>query len=201
VSRIKNISRTGWLVAGFIAALLLVPTTAVAVTSATVSIIKSGGGSGEASVTTAHQLLTTTVDPKAYVNTTGVDIGGATDITDVAAPPSGSALIITTIHIDTYNDTTPGTSAVTFFIWRTRACGAGGGGDVGSYNEVVTPGSLGETDIPFSPGLAVPAGGALCALVSGGLSAQAMVTGYTVPSGEVPARPLHALPALSWRHR
>jgi hypothetical protein len=40
VSKIKNISRTGWLVVGIIAALLLVPTTAVAVTTATMTIIK-----------------------------------------------------------------------------------------------------------------------------------------------------------------
>ena len=69
MSKIKNISRTGWLVAGIIAALLLVPTTAVAVSTATMTIIKGGSASGEASVTAAHQLLSTTVNPKAYVNT------------------------------------------------------------------------------------------------------------------------------------
>jgi hypothetical protein len=69
VSKIKNISRTGWLVTGIIAALLLVPTTAVAVTTATMTIIKGGTATGEASVTPAHQLLSTTANPSAYVNT------------------------------------------------------------------------------------------------------------------------------------
>ena len=38
MSKIKNISRTGWLVAGIIVALLLGPTTAFAVTTATVAL-------------------------------------------------------------------------------------------------------------------------------------------------------------------
>jgi hypothetical protein len=196
VSKIKNISRTGWLVAGIVAALLLVPTTAVAVTTATITIIKGGTSAGEANVTAAHQLLSTTANPNAYVNTTYADITGqSAAYAPIASPPSGDALIVTTIHLNTYNDPTPGPADfITFVIETGTACSSGS--HVGSYVEPVTPGTLGETDIPYNPGLAVPAGDALCAAAIGSYDAWVSATGYTVPSSEVPAGPLHRLPAL-----
>jgi hypothetical protein len=214
VSKIKNIRRTGWLVAGIIAALLLVPTTAMAVTAAT-TIIKGGTAAGEANVTTAHQLLTdgeiqgtsgnqadvtpdgqvlsTTASPSAYVNTGFVDASGGT-VTPIASPPSGDALIVTTIHINTYADPTPGTGEYVLFQLMTGTTCTGSG--VGSYLEFVNPGSVGEIDVPFSPGLAIPAGDALCALENASVQAEVSVTGYSVPSSEVTAGPLHRVPAL-----
>jgi hypothetical protein len=192
VSKIKSISRTGWLVTGIIAALLLAPTTAVAVTTATVSIIKGGTATGEASVTPAHQLLSTTANPGAYVNTGFVTSTG--NVVIVASPPSGDALIVTTIHIDTQSDPTPGSLAyVSFFIETGLACT---GNPVGAYEQLVNPGSLGETDVPYSPGLAVPAGDALCAVAQDNLEVNLSVSGYTVPSSEVPQGPLHRVRAL-----
>ena len=199
MSKIKNISRTGWLVAGIIAALLLVPTTAVAVSTATMTIIKGGSASGEASVTAAHQLLSTTVNPKAYINTGPSEIINVNGYAIIASPPSGDALIVTTIHIDTFSDPAPETNQyLLFFITPSTTCG---GGQVGSYQTVVTPSSIGETDIPFTPGLAIPAGDALCAEATNNIVGDASVTGYTVPSGEVPAGPLHRVSALPRQQR
>jgi hypothetical protein len=90
VSKIKNMSRTGWLVAGILAALLLVPTTAAAVTTATVTIIKGGTAGGEVSVTAAHQLLSTTANPQAYVDTGFVTAIGDGPVVVLALPPSGT---------------------------------------------------------------------------------------------------------------
>jgi len=196
MSKIKNISAAGWLVAGVIAALLLVPTTAVAVTTATVSIIKGGTAMGEASVTPAHQLLSTTANPGAYVNTGFVTSTGGVVI--VVSPPSGDALIVNTIHIDTQSDPTPGMLAyVSLFIETGLACT---GNPVGTYEQLVNPGSLGETDVPYSPGLAVPAGDALCAVAQDNLEVNLSVSGYTVPSSEVPAGPVHPGPAVPRQH-
>jgi len=214
MSKIKNISRTGWLVAGIIAALLLAPTTAVAVTTATMTIITGGTAAGEASVTTAHQLqtnaeiqgttghhadvtpdgqvLSTTVNPSAYVNTAPTGLAGG-GFHRVASPPSGDALIVTTIHIDTASDPTPGAGQNVVLNIQTGTCS---GSQVGTYGQVVNPGSLGETDIPFTPGLAVPAGDALCGAANGSIIPEVSVTGYTVPSSEVPAGPLHHVRAL-----
>jgi hypothetical protein len=191
VSKIKNISRTGWLVAGILAVLLLIPTTAVAVSTATMTIIKGGSGGGEANVTAAHQLLTTTVAPKAYVNTQSFDVSGTGPVVALATAPSGFALIVTTIHLDTFTDPAPGAGQFIEFQVTTGGCP---GNQVGSYDELVTPGAIGETDIPFTPGLAVPAGDILCAGGVGSIQTEVSITGYTVPSSEVPAGPLH------WRH-
>jgi len=200
VSRIKNISRVGWLVTGITAALVLVPTTAVAVTTAAETIITGGSGTGQASVTSAHQLLTTTVNPKAYVNTGFVTSEGQSSAPTaiVASPPAGDALIVTTIHLNTFSDPTPGnTDSVTFVIESGTGCDSHK--VVGSYFELVDPGSVGETEIPYNPGLAVPGGDALCAAAGDNLDVTITATGYTVPSKEVPAGALHRAPALPLR--
>jgi hypothetical protein len=67
---------------------------------------------------------------------------------------------------------------------------------VGSHEQLVHPGSLGETDIPYNPGLAIRASDALCAVAQDKLEVTVSATGYTVPSGEVPAGPLHRVRAL-----
>jgi hypothetical protein len=215
VSKIKNISRTGWLVAGIIAALLLMPTAAVAVTTATITIIKGGTAAGEASVTATHQLqtnaeiqgtsgnhadvtpdgqvLSTTAEPSAYVNTNEVNLTPGVGFVPVASPPSGDALIVTTIHIDTTSDPTPGPGQDVALNIQTGACS---GSQVGSYGQAVNPGSPGETDVPFTPGLAIPAGDALCGAANGSVLPEASVSGYTVPSSEVPAGPFHRVRAL-----
>jgi hypothetical protein len=195
VSKIKNISRTGWLVAGILAALLLVPTTAVAVTTATVTIIKGGTAAGQVSVTAAHQLLSTTASPQAYVDTGFVTAIGDGSVVVVASPPSGDALIVTTIHLSTYSDPAPGMLDYVAF-WVGNNTGCTGGGSVGSYEQLVNPGSLGETDVPLSPGVAVPAGDALCAAANDKVDATVSAAGYTVPSSEVSAGPLHRVRAL-----
>jgi hypothetical protein len=196
MSKIKNFSATGWLVAGITAALLLVPTTAVAVT-ATTTIIQGGTAAGQASVTAAHQLLSTTVNPKAYVNTPSLPVDGNGDIVAIAEAPSWAALIVTTIHVGTFVDPTPGSGQFIQLVITTGGCP---GGQVGSFNLDVHPGAIGETDIPITPGVAVPAGDILCAGGVGSVQADISVTGYTVPSSEVPAGPVHRFPALPRQH-
>jgi hypothetical protein len=74
VSKIRDISRSGWLLIGIVAAVVLIPTAAAAVTSTV--IIKGGTLAGQAGVTGAHQLLTNgeiqgSSGNQANVNTTG----------------------------------------------------------------------------------------------------------------------------------
>jgi hypothetical protein len=196
MSKIKNISATGWLVAGILAALLLVPTTAVAVT-ATQTIIRGGTAGGEASVTAAHQLLSTTINPAAYVNTPSQEVDGNGSIVSVAVAPSGAALIVTTIHLGTFTDPTPGSGNFIQLVITTGGCP---GGQVGSFNLFVHPGAIGETDIPLTPGVAVPAGDILCAGGVGSVQADLSATGYTVPSSEVLAGSIHRGPKLPRQH-
>jgi hypothetical protein len=219
MSKISNISRTGWLVVGIVAALLLVPATAVAVT-ATATIIQGGTAADQASVT-AHrlqtndeikgysgnnfaavtydgQLLTTTTDPSTFVNNTAIEVDGGTGYQPVFTAPTGNAVVVTTIHLDTASDPTPGpTENIVFTVQPGTGCP--GSSRVGDYSELVSPGSLGETDIPFNPGLAIPTGDALCAKSSGPI-VDLSVTGYLVSSIAVPPDPLHRLRALPRQH-
>lgn len=57
----------------------------------------------------------------------------------------------------------------------------------------------GEQDTPLSPGLGIPSGDVLSAAEGVNISAAGGVSGYTVPSSEVPAEPLHRLPTLHQR--
>ncbi|SRR5579871_684018 len=223
MSKIKNISTTGWLVAGIIAALLLVPTTAVAVT-ATTTIIQNGTAADQASVTSHRlqtndeikgfvgnnvagvtndgQLLTVTTDPGSFVNNGENFVDGENPWTAIISPPSGVAMVVTEIHMNTASVPPAGPGGgFALNIQTGTACTSGS--VVGSYAESLTPGSIGETDIPFSPGLAIPAGDALCVTPNGApdaLEADFSVTGYLVPSNEVPAGPLHRAPAMPRQH-
>jgi hypothetical protein len=103
---------------GILAALLLVPTTAVAVT-ATTTIIQGGTAAGQVSVTSHRlqtndeirgysgnfaavtydgQLLTTTTDPSAFVDSHYVAVSPG-EYYNVVSPPSGLAMVVETIHL------------------------------------------------------------------------------------------------------
>jgi hypothetical protein len=112
----------------------------------------------------------------------------------VATPPGSSALVITTLHIDTYDDPSPGPGDLVEFIVETgTACS---GSQIGVFFQVVNPATVGNTDVQLAPGLGVPAGDALCASENASLDVQVAVSGYTVPSAAVPAAASHALGTL-----
>ncbi len=190
MSKIKNMSRAGWIVTGVVAALVLVPTAAVAVTNAVT--IKGSPSGNKADVSAAGQLLTTTANPSSFFQSSSQGI--STTLTPVTSPPTGLALVVTTIHLDVYGDPSPGSGqAVAFFIVTGTTCS---GSLVGSYGQIINPNSIGEIDVPFAPGLGLPAGDALCGQVLGSVAAEASVSGYTVPSSSVTSGPLHHLSPL-----
>jgi hypothetical protein len=190
MSRIKNMSRGGWIVAGILVATLLVPSgVAVAV------VLKYTGIKGAnpttatltpAGVTGAGQLLTTNADPAySYVNGTpaaqnkGVFQGAG--LTEVAAPLPTMALIITSIHISAFNVTATGDPFVQFNIQSGPCTEAT---QPGPFDELDTNTS-GETVLPYEPGVVVPAGDVVCGESYNGLSAAVTVVGYSVPGNSV----------------
>jgi hypothetical protein len=104
----------------------------------------------------------------------------------VAAPPAGSAPIVTVIHIGTYQ--WDAGSYAQFAVETGTACT---GSVVGDYDEFYNAASVTSADLDLSPGLAVPAGDSLCghSYLSG---ASVSVSGYTVPSSAVPAEQVRA---------
>jgi hypothetical protein len=92
--------------------------------------------------------------------------------TPIVTPPGTKALIIRGIRVDTYTDPSPGPSQFVA-IYQTSDCTR--------VVAEVNPPSVGQTVVPFDPGLGVPNGASLSANVGGSVAAEVFVDGYTVP--------------------
>ena len=130
-----------------------------------------GDGSGAMTVdgTTSEAVPSTLVHGRA-VNTS--------TCTQVVAPPAGKALVVKSIHLDTYSVPSPGQSSY-IGIYTGTSCN--------SLLMFVNPATLGLTSIPLDgAGVGVPAGQALWAW-GNSAGAEVYAMGYTVPSAQVPA--------------
>jgi len=178
----------GWFAAGVAAAALLIP---AAVGASTVLIVAgtvgiSGGStfpnaSNHADVSQAGQILTTSATPHFYYL---LESGfGGSLVHEIAAPPKGSALVVTSIHLDANPS---GGVPETFTTWvGKQGCG---GSPLLRVDRVVTAVD-GETVLPYEPGVAIPSGTSLCGELDGGVTSAGVgdstVVGYTVPAASV----------------
>jgi len=96
----------------------------------------------------------------------------------VFAAPTGKALIVRDVRVDVYGDPTPG-SGNTISFYTGTGCA--------SIVADVNPPGVGETVLPFDPGLAIPQGQGLYATTGGNVEAETYADGYTVPATQVPA--------------
>jgi hypothetical protein len=115
--------------------------------------------------------------------------------TKLVAPPAGSALVITAIHVDTFLNASPGSTAINIVRSSNGSCSFA---SIETTMERVSPGGIGVTDLqyPVPGGMVVSAGKALC-LDNGNpavLDAYVTAWGYSVPSAAVPAAKVAALP-------
>jgi hypothetical protein len=181
MSRIKNISGVAWLVIGVCVTALVMPTAAFAADTL-VKIVGSPSGN-KADVSSAGQLLTAAATPANYYSPG--DIILTTSGIAIATPPSGDGLVVTSVEVDVFGDPTPGPgNLVEVYLGNSSCLNV-----IGPYVHAVNPGSVGETDLQFNPGLAVPSGDALCADNGDGVQAEATAIGYTAPAASVPTAP------------
>jgi hypothetical protein len=96
----------------------------------------------------------------------------------ILAAPAGKALVIKTIHVDTYSNPSPN---------QGNYVGIYVGASCDSLALFVNPATLGLTSIPLDPGVTVPAGKSLSALSGGSVGVEVYAMGYTVPASSVPA--------------
>jgi hypothetical protein len=99
--------------------------------------------------------------------------------TPIVAPPSGKALVLTSVHVNVYQNPTPG-FANNVLLFAAPGC-------AGSLVDVVNPAGIGVTALDYGNGLAIPANGGLFATVQGGVRAEVYANGYTVASSQVSA--------------
>ena len=105
---------------------------------------------------------------------------------------SGHALVITSIEVDVYQDATPGPGdAIGLALSKTNASCSSIVFQNSYIEAVVNPATIGETVLPFQPGIAIPAGRSLCAATSDptNINAEVHAFGYKIAaaSGPTPA--------------
>jgi hypothetical protein len=192
MSKIKSMSRGGWIVVGFIVALLVVPSVAVAATLRFTGIEGTNGTTStvnKAHVTSAGEVATAPADPDSLYSSPLQTVFGSTAVL-VAQPPSGSALILTSLAVTVYSNPSPGIgNGFVFDINSNNSCS---GSLVGSFEAVVDISGLNVVNVPIGSGVAIPAGDALCGEAIGSPEANVWANGYVVPSGSVAAGVRHA---------
>jgi hypothetical protein len=117
----------------------------------------------------------------AFYHRGGAVFGGGV-CSPIATPPAGKALIVRDVRVNVFQDPSPGTSQYVAFVVgpADTNCSGGGAGEI-------NPPTIGQTVMPFDPGLGVPAGYALSAVASGSVNAQTWVDGFVVPPSSVPS--------------
>jgi hypothetical protein len=175
-----------------VVALLLIPSGVAVAAALKYTGIEGTNGitttENKAGVATTGQLRVAEADPNALYQSGQMYPGGT--FRPVATPPSGSALILTYVHVDTFSDPTPGSGQnVTLFVETGTSCS---GSVVGSYFGLVNPGADGQIDVPLTPGLAVPSGDSFCGEDGGSVETDLSASGYIVPAADVTAGALHA---------
>jgi hypothetical protein len=143
-----------------------------------------------ASVNSAGELNVAEASPLSFVTgTKNLEAIPTNTWAPLVAPSSSHALVITSIAVDTFSVATPGANQnVDFAVSASDASCAAlvtpGGLGVADIN----PGSVGETVIPFQPGIVVPANRALCVKNTDNvhLGAEAYAYGYRIPAAAAP---------------
>jgi hypothetical protein len=134
--------------------------------------LQVGGGPVSLTGTVTTQLAA----PSTYLHFRSFPTAGHCAV--VATPPAGKAMILRDVRIDVYQDPMPGSGQYVSLYSDTVCANL-----VGDVN----PGTVGETVLPFDPGLGVQAGSGLSVLVGGSVGTEVYTDGYAVPPGQVPA--------------
>lgn len=172
----------GWLAVGVAVGVILAPVAAVAAGAGVTSLVGPNGT--KAAVARTGQLLTDPADVntvRVFVNLDNLQAGGtSTGCVSLYTVPAGDSLILTQLTVDTWVDPTPGASNNVLFFTGTSATKC-----LNAINDV-NPDTFGDTVVPFSPGIVVPAGDDVAAVANGGISTEAFGTGYLVPVADAP---------------
>jgi len=175
-ARPRRGARSGWLIAGLAAGILLAPTAAVAAGVSVYSLVGPNGT--KAAVTKAGQLQTTTIDPTMFRAFSDYGFTGLNECAREFTVPHGKSLILTDVSWDVWRDPTPG-SGNDVWLSTSPSCNA----PLMDWN----PGAIGAQEFSFGQGLVVTQGHSVYASSTGGtLGAEFYAHGYLVPSADAP---------------
>jgi hypothetical protein len=182
------------IILGVIAA-IMVPGAAYAVDSFTNVAIEDPVSGAKASVDATHHVVvgdgsgaltvdgTVTSKETSYANLkhwslTG--IGSGSGCLTIATPTAGKALVIKTLHIDTFDDPTPGAAQNLFLYYGPASA------PCTTLFDDVNPGGVGVTSFDFGNGLALPAGSRLAIIAGGQVKAEAYAFGFEIAGSGAP---------------
>ena len=157
---------------GIVITLLLIPTGVAAKALKVTGIVGTSGS--VADVTTTHQLQVGETSPSNFYASGGVLVHNAW--TTIAAPAGGSALIVQSIHISVN-----ATGGIEGKLLLATQAGGGCSSPVTDVDTVVVTSDGTTPPLSYEPGLVIPDGSALCALVQVGQAFTA-VYGYSIPA-------------------
>jgi hypothetical protein len=171
MSRLRSLSRPGWVTLGLVLGAILVPATAVAVTATAVNIV---GNNHTASVSPGGQLREIEMDPSTWFHDSGfTDFSTCTDLGTVSTT---RAIILK--HLNFHPVGLTGSSQFAY-LSTGPSCG-------GSTIQEVNFAGYGLTSAPLGQGVALPAGTHL-SMWSAGAQTRVDVFGYTITKSAVPA--------------
>lgn len=101
--------------------------------------------------------------------------------TPIATPDAGKALVIKTLHIDTWENPSPGSLEYLTFTY-----GPASDPCVNLLDDI-NPSGIGQDALDFSAGVALPAGNVLAAFVTGSLKTEVYAFGFQITGSTAPA--------------
>ena len=200
MSRLKNMSRAGYIIMGFIVALIVVPTGIAAAAVAYNGIEGTNGTTttvNDAHVTSAGQLLTTEAAPSSFREYSAYVAPMAPTMLPicetVATVPTGDAFVVQEVITDFY--AASGTTSSDGFTISDSGFGlfadnpahtCTGGSEFISGE--LADGNVGSQSYPITPGYVVPSHDTIFSSAPG-LGGNIWVYGYLVPSADAPTNP------------
>jgi hypothetical protein len=152
------------------------------ITASNIAKVDPGGhlyvGDGVGPLTVDGTLNVQAAPPSTYLHFSSGLLDSTHGCVTIATPLSGKAMIIRQIRINVIADPSPGSGQVVEFF-RGASCNTSLVGEV-------NPATVGQTVMPFDPGLGVPNGYALSAIVAGSIKAAVWTDAYTVSASSVP---------------
>jgi hypothetical protein len=203
MTRIRSMPRSGWFVAGVAVAILLVPTAVGAAAALTYTGIQGSNGN-QAQVTGGGQLLTTEALPANLLGSSSTDsasfiVSTSGGFEPLFEAPTNKAVIVENLTLDVYLWTTSASISTFYQLFVSTPSGCADDDQVGNWFQYLSPTGYGVTQLSLAPGVAIPAGDALCeagGTPSGTFEVSLTATGFLAPPNSVSSGTLQAIPAL-----
>ena len=135
-------------------------------------------GDGAGALTVNGTVTAQQSAPSSFVHGAAFGLSGTRGCVKIATAPADKAMIVKQVKVDVFADPSPGIGQ-TVELFSDGSC-------LTLVADLNPPG-LGQTVVPFDPGVGIKAGSSMSAIVSGSVQAETYTDGYLVSASLVPA--------------